>query len=295
MWNDTPFKAWLWANRQTENWGPFITNPWQYASSTSGVRTMSLTAWDTIQYDDEQIATSALWTPALYTATAAIKKQDQIFNAGQAQIVNWLEAKYQYLIDKVNAYLSAELITGSTNFIGIEVAIPNNPTTGTYGNIDRSDATFTKWRSQYTDGGSLAAMSVESIINMLNKCSAGQNSAKPDFVVTTQTIWERLYTMTIDSRIKVAEWKPDPKANIGYPSIQILGRDIVWDAGITAGKMIFMNSKFVKLRTYPEADMTQTEWIQLNETADGLGKRVYVGGQLCVLAPNRCGVIYNLT
>jgi hypothetical protein len=244
-----------------------------------------------------KIATKAQWEPTLYEASAAIKKQDEIFNAGEGEVVSWLEAKYVDLQERMSHDLSSKLYTSSTGWIGLQTGVAVNPTTGTYAGIDRADTTYSRaWRNQYTNAVSLAAMTLKMLMNLYNNCSSGQGTSTPDFIVTTQAVWEEMTVRFRDSLTIVNDWKTDPDIEISYPAIRLFGikTPIVWDADCPAGYLYMLNSKFVKLRTYPAADMTQTPWKELESFA-GKGKTCYVGGQLCVLAPNRCGVMFNLT
>ncbi len=292
----TPFRQWLWANRETRGWGTFITNPVKFSRTKSQVRLMSNTAWHPLQYDDRKIITTAQWDPYLYEASAGIKKQDQIFNGGEGQIISNIQAKYEDLEERVNYFFSGEWWTGTTAFQGIVSQVANDPTTGTWAGIDRSDATYQYCaRNKFHDAVSIAGLTYKNLLHLFNECCSGQGFDAPDICFTTKEIFEQACVNFQAALTHIDGWSASSDINIKYPAIKLFGipAPIVWDPDCPAGKLFFLNSKFVKLRTYPEADMTQTPWKELEGWA-GKGKTLYLGGQLCVLAPPRCGVLFNL-
>jgi hypothetical protein len=298
IWDDTPLKSWLWANRETDNWGPFITNPVQYNSSTSGTQVMGMTAWHTITVQDDKVTTVAQWDPALYERTAGIKKQDEMRNKGTSQIVSWIQAKYEFMHESMGQYISTELWSGAggDHFVGLATAISQTPTVGTYAGIDRTDATYQPmWSNQISDQtllGGLGGLNLNKLLRLYNLCGNG-GSKHPNFCVTSELIWEKIWAI-VDARNRLTSWNPNGTTNIGWDAIEFNGMKIVMDRDCPAGSLFMLNDRFVKLRTYPDADMTVTPWEKVPGSA-GVAKTAYLGGGLCVLAPNRCGVMFGLT
>lgn len=113
----------------------------------------------------------------------------------------------------------------SKNITGLALAVPDDPTTGTYGGISRASYSF--WRSQYyrgvTDGG--AAVSAANIVAYMTtlalRCVRGNN--KPDLWIADSTYFG-LYVNALQAVQRVTSMSGEGKAGAGFgPELAFYG------------------------------------------------------------------------
>lgn len=149
---------------------------------------------------------------------------------------------------------------GGKNITGLGAAVPDAPTTGTYGGIDR--ATWAFWRpSKYsgvTDGG--AAVSAANIQQYMTKLSLGlvRGNDKPDLWVA-DTNYFAFYVSSLQAIQRVTS-DGSGTAGSGFASLKFYGggtsADVVMDGGIggaaTANHMWALNTKYIYLRPHKD-------------------------------------------
>jgi hypothetical protein len=86
---------------------------------------------------------------------------------------------------------------------------------------------------------------------MMNDCSASNSGKKPDFIVTTQTIWEAYMDLAEASHtVNTTPSKAGSRiADLGFDVAYYRGVPMVWDVNCPSGKMFFLNKEAIKLRT----------------------------------------------
>jgi hypothetical protein len=151
--------------------------------------------------------------------------------------------------EKVNTSLFSDGTgTGGKEFGGLQLLVPNDPTTGTVGLISR--VTYTFWRSQQSTGTKttnpgdnlLAAMTA-----CYNNCSNGVGEQNPTYAVTTQTafqIYEGL-TPTIE---RLDRKSSSDKLVRGFKGQNIMFKDIPlgYDPSCPSGNMYILNNRNLK-------------------------------------------------
>ena len=104
---------------------------------------------------------------AQYAAAVTISGLEMLQNSGKEAFIDLLEGRVKVAEGQLRNRMDYDLYQDGTgnaskNITGLALAIPDDPTTGTYGGISRGSFNF--WRSQYyrgvTDGG--AAVSAAS-------------------------------------------------------------------------------------------------------------------------------------
>jgi hypothetical protein len=145
---------------------------------------------------------------------------------------------------------------GGKNLTGLAAAVPDAPTSGTYGGIDR--ATWTFWRPQkysgVTDGG--AAVSAANITGYMTDLSMRlvRGSDKPDLAVADNNYFG-MYVKSLQAIQRVTD---ESKAGAGFASVKFYGggasMDVMCDGGIgaaaTANHMWLLNTKYIFFRPH---------------------------------------------
>jgi len=147
---------------------------------------------------------------------------------------------------------------GGKNITGLAAAVPDAPTTGTYGGIDRSVWNF--WRSSkysgVTDGG--AAVSAANIQQYMTTLSLKlvRGADKPDLFVADGAYFG-FYVNSLQAIQRVSS-DGDGTAGAGFANLKFYGggmaADVVMDGGIgalaTANHMWALNTKYLFFRPH---------------------------------------------
>lgn len=137
--------------------------------------------------------------------------------------------------------------SGGKQIVGLNAAVPLDPTTGTYGGINR--ATWTFWRSKVQNSANSNTMQAD--MNLLwSQLVRGVD--RPDLILMDNTSW-RAYVASLQAlqRFTSAE-----TGNLGFPSIKFMDADCVLDGGIggfcQAGTTYMLNTKYIHYRPHSQ-------------------------------------------
>jgi hypothetical protein len=145
---------------------------------------------------------------------------------------------------------------GGKNITGLAAAVPDVPTSGTYGGIDRGTWSF--WQSKaysgVTNGG--AAVSAANIQQYMTALAIQmvRGNDKTDLIVADNTY----YSYYINSLQAIQRVTNEDSAAGGFASVKFFGggqsADVVLDGGIgsnaTANHMWFLNTKYIFFRPH---------------------------------------------
>lgn len=186
---------------------------------------------------------------------------EMLQNAGQEQFIDLLEARLNVAESTMANKLAESIYSDGTGSSGKEVtglnaAVPSDPTTGTYGGIDR--ATYTFWRSGLYD------FSAESVTPSATTIQAALNSVwgslvrgadRPDLVVLDNTYW----TYYMGSLQAQQRFTDATTGNLGFPTLKFMDADVVLDGGIggfaPTGTGFMLNTKYLFLRPHRDRNM----------------------------------------
>jgi len=134
---------------------------------------------------------------------------------------------------------------GGKEIVGLDAAIPLDPTTGTYGGIDR--ATWTFWRSKIQNVSGTTTLLAD--MNTL-WASLQRGSDRPDLVIADSTVWQAYVgALQANQRFTSAD-----VGNLGFPSLKYMDTDFVLDGGIggfcPAGTAFMLNTNYIHYRPH---------------------------------------------
>ncbi|MFA6041350.1 MAG: phage major capsid protein [Methylophilus sp.] len=198
-----------------------------------------------------------------YASAVTLSGLEMLQNSGKEQIIDLLEGRIKVaeaqLMNRIDGdtYLDGTG-NGGKNITGLAAAVPDAPSSGTYGGIDR--ATWSFWQSQKysgtTDGG--AAVSAANIINYMTALSLKlvRGNDKADLIVA-DTNYYSLYVNALQAIQRVTT---ENEAGSGFASLKFYGggtsADVVLGGGIgshaTANHMWFLNTKYIFLRPHKD-------------------------------------------
>lgn len=146
--------------------------------------------------------------------------------------------------------------TGGKELTGLNAAVPLDPTTGTYGGIDR--AAFTFWRSTINDVLTNTAVTNPGPVQAtLNTAWSGLvlGTERPDLILMDNVMWQN-YVRELQFLQRFTEPK---QASFGFPTIKFMDADVVLDGGIggfcPAKTAFLLNTKYIFLRPHSKRNM----------------------------------------
>ena len=227
-------------------------------ATAANTTVMAYSGYDVLDVSPQTGLTAAEFEMKGYNGSVTISGEDELKNAGEAQVSDLLEAKWDQLRrsfrDKLNehAYLDGVGTGGETGKVITGLALMVD-SAGTYGNIDR--ATNTWWSAQETAvGGPLQIDGSTGMRRMYNDCGRGQGAMTPDGILTTQAIFEA-YEQSMAPYLR---YTVTGEANAVFESDTLKFRKapMLWDEECQSGIMYFLNSEVLQLRV--RKDMTVT-------------------------------------
>ena len=216
-------------------------------------------------YDILPVGVSDVISAAEYNIKQAavpviISGLEQLQNAGKERMIDLLESRMSVAESTLTNLISGGLYSdgtgaGGKEIDGLDAAVPLDPTTGTYGGIDR--ATWTFWRSQIsnqTAANGLDATKIQGYWNAL-WASLQRGMDRPDLIMADNTVWAA-YTESLQAQQRFTS--PDV-GNLGFPSLKFMDADVILDGGIggycPAGTAFFLNCDYMHYRPHSSRNM----------------------------------------
>jgi hypothetical protein len=186
---------------------------------------------------------------------------EMLQNSGKEAFIDLLEARLNVAESTMMNKLAQSVYSDGTGSSGKEVtgldaAVAADPTTGTYGGIDR--ATWSFWRNKLYDfsANSVTASST-TIQAALNKLwsSLVRGTDRPDLIVLDNNYW----TFYMTSLQAQQRFTSPETGNLGFPSLKFMDADVVLDGGIggycPSNTGFMLNTKYMKWRPHSGRNM----------------------------------------
>ncbi len=182
---------------------------------------------------------------------------EMLQNAGKEKMIDLMESRLSVAESTIANLVSGGLYSdgtgaGGKEIDGLNAAVPLDPTTGTYGGIDR--ATWTFWRSQVEDQASADATTIQGHMNALwAKLQRGMD--RPDLIMVDNAVWQ-VYMASLQAQQR---FMSPETGNLGFPSIKFMDADVVLDGGIggfcPTGTAFFLNCDYLHYRPHSSRNM----------------------------------------
>lgn len=175
---------------------------------------------------------------------------EMLQNAGPEQMIDLLSSRVDVAESTMKNLICGGIYSdgtgsGGKEITGLNAAVPLDPTTGTYGGIDR--ATWNFWRSKINN--SADATNIQAKFNTL-WASLVRGSDRPDLIVADNVVWGA-YVASLQAQQRFTS---AGEGNLGFPSLKYMDADIVLDGGIggfcPAGTAFFLNTDYIKYRPH---------------------------------------------
>jgi hypothetical protein len=226
----------------------------------------------------------------------AIDGRSRRANRDQAQLLDLAEQKMKASISRLKNTVSTSLRgdgtgSGGLEFDGIKKAVSTSPSSGTYGQIDRTSNSFAR---NLAVNVTLSASNVqEQITDAISQITRGNEM--PDLGIMDRTAWKYLHSsLTAIQRIQL----PTKKADAGFRVLSYDGVDFVFDGGfgssvLETNSCRLLNTKYWSFDMVRGADFKPLAPEMARPVdQDAFFTVIIVEGNLCCSAPALQAVIY---
>lgn len=257
---------------------------------------------DVINITPNSPITAAQFDIKQYASAVTISGLDELKNSGKEKIIDLLEGRIMVAEKQLTNSLSTGFYSdgtgnGSKDLTGLQAAVADAPSSGTYGGINR--ATWTFWAniafSSLTDGGAAAtSANIQSYMNRVALQLVRGNDA-PDLGIADNNY----YRLFLESLQAIQRVTSEDMAQLGFTSIKYLGAgkamDIVLDGGIGgaigANRMYFLNTDYLYLRPHKDRNMVPIGGDRQSVNQDAVVKLIGWAGNLTCSGAQFQGVL----
>jgi hypothetical protein len=177
---------------------------------------------------------------------------EMLQNAGPEQMIDLLTSRIDVAESTMKNLICGGLYSNGTGYggkeiVGLDAAVPLDPTTGTYGGIDR--ATWAFWRSKVKNVANTTTLQAD--MNGL-WASLQRGTDRPDLIIADNVVWQAyVASLQANQRFTNAD-----VGNLGFPSLKYMDTDFVLDGGIggfcPAGTAFMLNTNYIHYRPHSQ-------------------------------------------
>jgi hypothetical protein len=223
----------------------------------------SYSGYEVLNIAPDSPISAAQYSITQYADSVTMSGLEMLQNSSKEAIIDLLDGRMQVsearLINRIGSDIYGDGTgNGGKNITGLAAAIPDDPTTGTYGGINRANWSF--WQSKKysgtTDGG--AAVSATNIQKYMTSLAIQlvRGNDKADLIVADNNY----YSLYVQSLQAIQRITSEESAAGGFASLKFYGggtsADVVLDGGVgnacTANHMFFLNTNYIFLRPHKE-------------------------------------------
>jgi hypothetical protein len=273
-------------------------------NDTNTNNTNSYSGYEILNVSQNSPISAAQFSITQYASAVSISGLEMIQNSGKQAIIDLLDGRMDVAEAQLMNRIGSDIYLDGTgnsgkNITGLAAAVPDVPTTGTYGGIDR--ATWSFWQSvKYsgvTNGG--AAVTASNIQQYMDAVAVQliRGTDKPDLIVA-DNVYYRLYLQSLQSIQRITD-SGSSMAGAGFASLKYYGAgmasDVVLDGGIgsaaTASHMWFLNTKYMMFRPHSERNFVPIGGERQAVNQDAVVKLIGWAGNLTSSGPQFSGVL----
>jgi hypothetical protein len=280
----------------------------------SSINANSYSGYEVINIATNSPISAAQFSITQYAAAVTISGLETLQNSGKEAIIDLLEGRIKIAEAQLMNRIDYDLYQDGTgnsskNLTGLAAAVPDDPTTGTYGGIARGTWNF--WRSQYfrgvTDGGSaVSSANIQSFMTTLGlRCVRG--SDMPDLWIADNTYYG-LYVQSLQAIQRITSDNGSTEAGAGFPSLKFYGggmaADVVLGGGIsgavsptqttsgaTSAHMWALNTNYIFFRPHKDRNFVPIGGERQSVNQDAIVKLIGWAGNLTSSGPQFSGVL----
>ena len=284
-------------------------------TDASTINANSYSGYEVLSIAPNSPISSAQFSIKQYAASVSMSGLEMLQNSGKEAFLDLMEGRMQISEGQLMNRLDYDLYQDGTgnaskNLTGLALAVPDDPTTGTYGGISRTSYNF--WRSQYyrgvTDGGAaVSAANIQAYMTTLAlRCVRGND--KPDLWIADATYFG-FYVNSLQGIQRIASDNGSGKAGAGFgPELAFYGggmaAKVVMGGGIsgavsptqttsgaTSAHMWALNTDYIFWRPHKDRNFVPIGGERQSVNQDAVVKLFGVAGNLTSNGPQFSGVL----
>jgi len=284
-------------------------------SDSSSINVNSYSGYEVLDISPNSPISAAQFSIAQYAGAVTMSGLEMLQNASKEQIIDLMEGRIKVTEAQLMNRIDYDLYQDGTgnsgkNLTGLAAAVPDDPTTGTYGGINR--ATWSFWRSQKyagvaDGGGAVSATNIQKYMTTLGlRLVRGSN--KPNLWVADTTYYS-LYVNSLQSIQRITSESGSGSAGAGFgPELKFYGggmaADVVLGGGIsgavsssvsssgaTSAHMWALNTDFLFFRPHRDRNFVPIGGERQAVNQDAIVKLIGWAGNMTSSGPQFCGVL----
>lgn len=235
-------------------------------------------------------------------------------NSGKEAIIDLLDGRMKVAEAQLANRIDYDLYqdgtgNGGKNIVGLALAVPDTPTSGTYGGISRTSWTF--WQSQsysgVTDGGAaVSAANIQAYMTTLG-LSLVRGADKPDLWIADSTYFS-FYLNSLQAIQRISSETGSGTAGAGFPSLKFYGAgmasDVVMGSGVngavntagtsggaTSAHMWALNTNYIFFRPHKDRNFVPIGGERQSVNQDAIVKLIGWAGNMTSSGPQFSGVL----
>ena len=264
--------------------------------------------YDFLNPRPRELFADAEWTPKMAATSITLSGREILDNMGPGQqldiLTEYVEAAEEELAAEFEIALHGDGTGGNGKAIsGLKVAIPTDPTTGTYGSISRANNSI--WRTKsfniQSDFPGQTQLSSANVFSIYSKCMIALMRGKrgPTFALQSPEHYAAVEAaMTSIQRITDNN---SEVGRLGFPSYEFIvaGRRLsfVLDAGQTsqmpANTTYFIDVDALTFRYHPERNFEKIGGKMMPINQDAIVQHIGFMGELTMKNPTSMGKLYD--
>jgi hypothetical protein len=214
--------------------------------------------------------------------TVIISRQEEDENKGEAATTKLLAGKLEALEISFKERFSGYLygIGVGTDPLGVGAIIPDDPSVGTLGLIDR--ATEVQWRpSSYDFAGTLNSTNIEEAYDDV-LLDLKQGAERPSVIIAGRNQFRTYRAAARDKTVIQLGATQNGKrmVDLGFDGVMHNGVPIVYDEACPVDRSYFVNDRYFRMHILGDNNMKNVK-LSAPWNVDGSGERVIWQGQFC--------------
>lgn len=267
--NNNAFLTWLSKadSIKTCDGGTTIDEQLDYQENPNGG---SFSGYDILPMSATEVFTAASFAWKEYAVSVMMSGREMGINSGKSRIFDLWKGRIKNAQRTMANLLSEGIASdgtgnGGKDVTGLAAAIPTDPTTGIYGDINA--ATWPFWRSQLEDtAATITTTTITPAMNSLwAKCVRG--TRYPKLILAGESFFT-IYEATLMS---LQRFTTERKAKYGFSTLAYKDADVVMDNDwMSAYRAYFINTDSLKWRPHKDYNMVpMDERSPINQNAKG--------------------------
>lgn len=281
----------------------------------ASINANSYSGYEVINIAPNSPISSAEFSIKQYAGSVSMSGLEMLQNSGKEAFIDLMEGRMEIAEGQLLNRMDYDMYQDGTgnagkNITGLALAVPDDPTTGTYGGISRG--TYSFWRSQYyrgvTDGGAaVSSANIQSYMTTLAlRCVRGNN--KPDMWIADSTYFG-FYVNSLQAIQRIQSTSGEGKAGAGFgPELAFYGGGMAatvsmgsgisgavsstqLTSGATAAHMWALNTDFIFWRPHRDRNFVPIGGERQSVNQDAVVKLFGVAGNMTSNGPQFSGVL----